>query len=103
MRPIEFIQSIDRQAAAEQVQRAQSHDPKDVTGDLTVRQLQEETKIKEVSVNEADPKNIINPDDSKKNEETPDKSRKEKKEKTSENKDHLEQDPDKGQKLDIVV
>ncbi|MBN2144669.1 MAG: hypothetical protein JW774_08610 [Candidatus Aureabacteria bacterium] len=104
MRPIEFLQSIDRQIAADQIQQNKTHDSKDVTGELTVRQMQEDAKVKDLTVNESDQKNKINPDEEKeKKEGRHSQPNKEKKDEIPENKELLTPDPEKGQNLDIIV
>ena len=99
MRPIEFIQSIDRSLVAEDLKNNPTHDPYSAAGDFTVKHLQEETLHKQTSVNETEAEEAIHPDDKKKD--TPHRHTSLKKD--SEEEPVLEsQEPDKGAFLDLL-
>ena len=100
MRPIEFIQSIDRALVAEDLKNNQTHDPYSAAGDFTVKHLQEETLHKQTSVNETEAEEAIHPDDKKKDSQS---HRRESLKKDSGEEPILEsQEPDKGALLDLL-
>ena len=100
MRPMEFIQSIDRSNLVEELKHDQAHDPHAPLGDLAVKQLQEETIRKQTSVNHAEAEEEIHPDDKKKDNQ---ERRSGTSEKNQENSDPVEsREPDKGSHLDLL-
>jgi hypothetical protein len=105
MRPIEIIHSLERLAAARDVQSHPGADPHAADGELTLRKIRDQVELRQNSVPETEEQTAVDPD--AENKKGPARKRPEKKpdskEDSSSGTEHGpgDDDPDRGNIVDI--
>ena len=105
MRPVEIIHSIDRLNAAQGVQSNHSNDPFNATGALNIKHIKDEAIIENTTVPQTENQNKIDPDEEKKQKQGRRGKKKAQEQKAGEGNEsgNVQNDPQKGNNLDIVA